>query len=267
MTTAQRIIKYCAIAFALVLIVGIVGGIVSSVSFFSSFFGGEDNIGEMKSTYITGKLESLDIEIGGAAFEIKEGSEFKIESNQKNLETENNGGVLKIKETGKIFGFRSNKAKVILTVPKGFTFDKIDFSAGAGEIKIEALTAKKLSLELGAGKADIGTLTAHDKAKISGGAGKLTIGGGELNDFDFEMGVGEANIESRLKGDCSIDHGVGKLKLSLIGTLDDYRIYLDKGIGSATINGKNMNDNETYGSGDTRIEIDSGVGELNIVFK
>ena len=47
---------------------------------------------------------------------------------------------------------------------------------------------------------------------------------------------------------------------------DDYCIILDKGLGNATINGKNMSDDTTYGTGENKLDIDGGVGSIQIDF-
>ena len=102
----------------------------------------------------------------------------------------------------------------------------MDISAGAGTVKIDTLSAEKLFLDLGAGEVNIEELTAKDSAKINGGAGELN--------------------------------------LTLLGSPEDYRITLDKGVGEATLDGKKMQDGEVYGSGDTRIDIDGGIGALHL---
>ena len=53
----------------------------------------------------------------------------------------------------------------------------------------------------------------------------------------------------------------------LIGEEDDYKIELDKGIGEATLDGKEMSDDSVYGAGENYVEIDGGVGKLNITFR
>ena len=56
------------------------------------------------------------------------------------------------------------------------------------------------------------------------------------------MGVGKLSLISKLTGNNKIDSGIGEMNLSLIGTLEDYKISLDKGIGKAKINRKTMKD-------------------------
>ena len=81
------------------------------------------------------------------------------------------------------------------------------------------------------------------------------------------MGVGELNLTGELSGKSSIDYGVGETNIVLLGTDDDYKVKLDKGIGEATIDGIKMSDDSVYGAGKNYIEIDGGVGELSISFK
>ena len=266
MTTAQKIIKYCAIAFAVFLIVSIIGGVIGAVSSLSALSGGRDALGEMKTYAVTSTVENLEIDLSGARLEIKTGDRFSVESDHKYLKVEDADGTLTIKEDRPAFGFSSEGVQVTLTVPERFTFDKAAISTGAGTVKIDTLLSERLSLNLGAGEVDIGTLTATDRASINGGAGELRIGGGELADLDLDIGVGEADLESRLTGACSIDYGVGELTLTLAGTLDDYCIILDKGVGKATLDGVKMSDDVAYGDGENTIEIDGGVGDMRIEF-
>lgn len=262
MSTTQKIIKYCAIAFAVFLIVSIIGGVLRLFYIFCN----DDTVGEMKAYAVTETVENLEIDLSAAQFEIKSGSSFGVESNHKYLKLENSNGQLSIKEKHQNFGIHADDIRVILTVPENFVFDKADIVTGAGTVKIDRLEADNLSLELGAGEVSIDNLTANTSVKIDSGAGELTIDGGELANLDFDMGVGEVNLESRLTGNCEIDYGVGELNMTLIGKSDDYSITLDKGVGEATLEDRKMHDGETYGTGNTTVEIDGGVGELNINF-
>ena len=124
-----------------------------------------------------------------------------------------------------------------------------------------------LNIELGAGELIASRLNAANKAEIDGGAGSITISDGHLNNAEIDMGVGEFNLTGELLGKSSIDYGIGETNIELLGTDDDYKIELDKGIGEAMLDGRQMSDDSVYGAGKNHIEIDGGVGELNITFK
>lgn len=267
MTTAQKIIKYFAVAFAIFLIVSIFSGIIGAISGLSFVFGVDDAAGEMKTYTIDGDINRLDIDLGGAQFEIKTGTAFSVESNHKYLSVESKDGTLTLKEDKVVGGFNYQEIKVILTVPSNKIFDKADISAGAGTVRIDELTADKLYLDLGAGKTDIGKLSALTSSKVNGGAGELNISDGELANLDFDMGVGKVAIVSRLSGNSEADCGVGDLSLTLIGTQDDYRIDLDKGVGEAVIGGERASDGAVFGNGANSVDVDGGVGRIEIKFE
>lgn len=266
MTGLQRAIKYCAVAFAVFLIVSIIGGIVGAIGTVAGLFKG-NVAGETQTYKIEGNIENLDAEIGAASLEIVSGDSFSVESNHKYLTVKEDKNTLKITEKRTIIGVSSGNVKVVVTVPEDFVFENAEISTGAGKVKIDSLLAKKLTLELGAGETDIGKLSVENRTKISSGTGKLTIRDGELCDLSMEIGVGKLEFCGKLCGDCKVDYGIGGADFTLSGSKDDYRIELDKGLGEAVIDGEKMSDGEVFGGGDCRIEIDGGIGSLNIDFE
>ena len=266
MTTAQKIIKYCAIAFAIFLIVSIVSGILGAVSGVSYILGGKTTVTEMEIFPITSSVKELKIELSAAKLRLKTGDRFQLESNHKYLEWEEKDGCLSIWDDAPHLGKDMDKIQVTLTIPEGTEFRSADISTGAGTFTVDELSARRLRLNLGAGEVKIASLSASGSALIDGGAGEITIDGGSLNNLDFDMGVGEVNLTSRITGDSELDYGVGELNLTLLGKPEDYRIRLDKGLGEARLDGQKMYDDAVYGNGIHSIEIDGGVGELKIEF-
>lgn len=266
MTTLQRIIKYCAIAFAVFLSVSIIGGICGAFGMLSVFFG-DDTVGEKKTYAISNEIESLDIDISAADLSVVIGKNFSLESNHKYLSVKEEKGILKISEDKVLFGISHKGASVVLTIPDGFTFDDVTISTGAGKADIDVISANTMDLDFGAGVTRVGCLNVHTRTKVSSGAGKLVILNGEMNDLSVDMGVGELELTGKLTGSSTVDYGIGKAKLTLIGNIDDYRIELDKGVGGATLDGEAMSDEGVYGSGQNRISVDGGVGNLRIQFE
>lgn len=271
MTSLQRIIKYCAVALALFLVVSIIGSICGAVGILTGLFdghvSGESALGEMRTYAITGQIESLDVDLSAAALEIVTGDRFSVESNHKYLTVKEENRALDISEEKIPFGFSSEGVTVILTVPEGFVFEDASIETGAGTVDIQTLSANTLRLDLGAGKTEIGTLNAQTRAKINTGAGKLTIRDGQMHDLTMDHGVGKLELTGLLTGQCEVDFGVGDTELTLLGSREDYQIKLDKGLGNATLEGEEMNDGSTYGGGENRIEIDGGVGSIQIDFE
>ena len=79
------------------------------------------------------------------------------------------------------------------------------------------------------------------------------------------MGIGEVNINSLITGNSDVDAGIGILNLNLQGSIADYRIITDKGVGNLKINGQNISGASTYGEGNNLIKIDEGIGNINII--
>lgn len=270
MTSIQKAIKYLAIAFAIFLSVSIIGGIITAVAGISYIFTGSDSekesAGEMQTYSVDGDISKLALNLSGAELKIKTSDKFSVESNNKYISVDTKKSKLCIDEAKKPFSVMSKGVTVVLSIPEGFIFDDADIDTGAGKVEIEELSADDLKLSLGAGEVQIKNLTANMSADIDGGAGELTIEGGLLRNLELDMGVGELNLKSRIEGRSELDYGIGETNLTLLGSREDYQIELDKGIGSAYLEGENMKNDSIYGAGKNKIEIDGGIGDINIGF-
>lgn len=266
MTTLQRIIKYLAIAFALFLAVSIVGGILGGVALLSNLTGSSGVAENMQSLSFSGEIRALEMEIGALEIKIQSGDTFSVETNSEDVSCEVSNGTLVIREQ-RHFLRLGKVGRLVVTVPEGFVFEEAELEFGAGAVDIDHLSAGKLDLNLGAGEVNIRSLTVTDKADIEGGAGEITIHGSSLANLNLDMGVGQLTLASRLTGSSEVHFGLGSAELVLTGSLEDYRIRLDKGLGSATIAGDKMEDGVTYGTGSSFIDMEGGVGQIRILFE
>ena len=269
MTSVQKAIKYLAMAFAVFLSVSIIGGIftgLAGVSFIFSDHEKDKAVGEIQSYPTDDGISSLYLNLSAADLRIKTADKFSVESNHKYISVSTDNGKLVIDETKTAYSLFTNSVTVILYIPENFVFDDVQIETGAGEVRIDSLSADVLSLSLGAGETTIGNLTANSRADIEGGVGELTINGGTLRNVELDMGVGELTLKSRIEGKSSLNNGIGETKLTLLGSRDDYQIALDKGIGEASLEGESMRDDSVYGSGRNLISIDGGIGEISIRF-
>lgn len=266
MTSLQKIIKFLSVAFGILLCICIIGGIITVLSSVSSFFGNKSSDGEIKTYLISQDISELDIDIGGCALNIKRGNEFKVESNNTDLNLTERESTLRISEESSSWRRFSESTTLDIYIPDSVNLYLAELNTGAGKVYIERLFAKNLKLDFGAGSVTIDELTATDSAIITGGAGKITVSGGSLAELDFDMGVGALNLTSRLSGDCELDMGVGNSDITLIGKSDDYKIKIDKGLGSVRVDGVKVSDNAVCGSGNNNIDIDGGVGNIKVDF-
>lgn len=280
MTTIQRIIKYCATAFAIFIIISIASSILFGLNIFSEILGftrkerktepsnmthsevGRDE--KVEKEFDNTQIAKLKIDIEYATLTIQQGEKFRIASNTSDIEARQTEDELVIREKNVNLFRQNNPRKIIVTVPRNTILDTIKIEAGAGELKIEKLECKKLDLDIGAGKTTIQDVNVTQKAKIAGGAGKVEILSGEIANLDLDMGVGTFKLVSSLLGDSKVNAGVGKLEMILKNGLDKYTIKINKGIGSITVDGKEASDGATYGKGENNVKIEGGIGNITI---
>lgn len=269
MSDVQRVIKYVAIAFAIYLIVNIIGVIVMGISSLFFVFDGSDYVmDEMKTLEVdTNKnFDNLEINLSGTSLEILEGDTFLVETNNNYIEIKQSSNGLVVKEKHHNWFRNNGKSKLVISLPKDMEFENFVVDAGAGRIEIDSIIAHKLDFNLGAGQVTINNLKVSGEAEIEGGAGEFVVKGGSITNLDFDMGVGRALISAEILGKSDIDAGVGELEIDLVGKKDDYQIFVDKGIGNIRIDGDNFNTNSVYGDGINKIDIDGGVGSIKIEF-
>ena len=221
---------------------------------------------EVKAYEIATEIHSLDVQISAADFKIVSADEFSVESNLKYLSVSEKDGVLKIVDEPKS---NSNYTNAILTlyVPNGVVFNDVDIETGAAKMTVDTLSASSVELKLGAGDVRFESLNASADVDIKGGAGQITIVNGTLNDLSLEMGMGELNLTAAVLGESDLKFGVGESNVTLIGSKDDYKVDIEKGLGNITVDGKTVTDFGSSGNGQNHIEIEGGVGAINLNFK
>lgn len=272
MTTAQKVIKYLAIAFAIFLIITIISTTLSVLVALSGILGlkkytEENAITEMATTdFGDVDISALDIDVAFTNLKIKTGDILKVETNNNKINCKKENEKLKIIEKNRKIFSTHNENELILYLPENLKFEKVEIETGAGEIQIESLSTEKLSFELGAGETKIQNLNISKECEIEGGAGKLTIVSGTINDLDLDMGVGEIELTANLTGKNQINAGIGNLDINLQGEKEFYKIDANKGIGSIKIDKNEISNGETFGKGENVIQIDGGIGNIDIGF-
>ncbi len=266
MSSLTRVIKYGAIALAIIIILTILnivyhfGFIVGDV-----FFDNDDEIVDILNYYENKKI--LKIDLSTSVLNIKHGDKFKVETSNTKIKVEEQKDQIRIYQKGiKLFNI-SKKYKVNVTIPEDFTLDNVDISNKAGTIDIEGLKTDNLKLDIGAGKVFVKSLIVNKNALIETGAGETTIRNSEINNLNLDIGVGQVNLDAILNGKTKIDAGVGELNLNLLDGKDNYKIEVDSGIGSIKIDGNKVSDGTIIGDGINKIDVDGGVGSINIKFK
>lgn len=268
MSGVQKIIKYLAVAFALFLTFSIISSIASGFAYIGNLFQDDNNNinEEFKKLEIGNHAKNLDIDIKSSSILIKTSDKFKVETSNKYIECKQDKNTIHITEKNHNWLRKNNNGTLSIYIPEDIILNNFSIESGAGEVNIEQLSTKTLNLDLGAGLVNINKLTVLSNTKIDGGAGEVNIDNSDLGNLDLDMGAGKFALTAKLHGKSEIDHGLGEIKLNLIGTKDDYQIHVDKGIGNATIDNDKINNDQTVGNGNNIIDIDGGVGNIDINF-
>ena len=261
MSGIQKAIKYGAIAFAIFIIVSAFSLLLSIVSTIIDIDINHDEIINYKETYEN--VEKIKIDISSAKLNIKQGDVFRVEANDitEKFKSKLKDGTLKIEENRKLF-FNNKSSEINVYIPN-VNLKLIDIDAGAGSITIENVNTEDFRLEQGAGTITISN-SNFIKADIDGGAGEFKIISSNVNNLDLDAGIGKVEIEATLTGKNQIDCGVGEVNINLLGNSTDYKIKTNKGLGSININGESKSNDAIYGDGSNLIEIEGGIGSINI---
>ena len=275
MTTAQKIIKYIALGFAAFLIVTIVSAILSGSYALLSAFGlihTEKNIVTSDFKIISDEVKeisALKVELAFTNLEIRTGDSFKVETNNSKITFTNNNGNIKIKEENHNW-LNNNKytSDLIIYIPEDMIdLDETKIETGAGKINIEKLNTQSLYLELGAGDVYIENLSVAKETKIDGGVGKTEIKSCKMHNLKANLGMGEFVFNGKLTGKNEIDSGVGAINIYLIDNKENYTIEVSKGLGNVTLDGQKLEMDRVYGTGENYLDIDGGIGEIEIDFR
>lgn len=273
MTTAQKIIKYIANAFAIFLIVTIIFSILSAGYGILIAVGvinkQENKISENLITISDNidEISTLKLDIKASDLQIKNGKKFEVKTNNSNIKYSNENGKVSVKEEG-MFKWHLGKnyeGTVIIYLPEDMEqIEEVKMDIGAGTIFIENLKTKNLYFELGAGNVTVDSMTVSKKMRLNGGAGNIEINSGKIANADVDLGVGKTTIKSDFTGNSKIDTGIGELNLDLTLPKEDYKINVNKGIGEIRFNGKSIEDDTSLGNGNNYIKVSGGVGGINI---
>jgi hypothetical protein len=267
MTSFQKAIKYGAIALAIVLIVSIFKFSINAVVFLGSFFEKDQSIGpvvEREIDFIFEDYNKLIIETNVSKLTLKTGEQFRILTNNDAVSIqENNNDISIIDNRKKVFYQNGKDLELIVVLPKANSLNEINIKTGVGKVVIEELNTKKAMIDVGVGEVKINDINVVNNIKINGGAGKITIHKGRINNLNADLGIGEFNADIVLIGSNKIKAGIGQINLSLTDSLKNYTLDVEKGIGNIFLN-KSKIETATIGNGEQLIDINGGIGEINI---
>ena len=280
MSTAQKVIKYLAIAFGIFLSVTIISAIVMGVLTFTNIFVSDDSVDSndkdinltdyYEKEFDKEDVEKLNVEVDVSKFSILKGDKLKIEAsnayNTFNSYVEDN--VLVISENIDLDNkfFKSTKtSNITLYIPEDFKFDSVTINSGVGNIDVDNIKTDKLDVTFGTGNFEASNITANE-TKFKGGVGELNITESNLGKLDFKAGVGDSKVETELSSGSKIESGVGNVTLTLLDEKENYYFDIEAGLGNIILDAQKVK-NGTYGDKEAKdVDIKGGIGNIKIKF-
>lgn len=286
MNELQRVIKYLAMAAAIFLSCIIIYGIVSSVLLLTDFLefrrdsddSNNRNNTEISQTYESiADVDNISIDHSFGNLTIKTGDVDMVEVASDDLKddldikkTMDGTLIIKSRRDFRDLFDRINrdeqKGNITIYIPKGYDLTKLKIDAGAGNILLEDLTVEKLDIDAGAGVIFANNIKA-DSAILDGGVGDMRFLDVTFENADLDCGVGNMTVTGYLLGKSDIDCGVGEVNLEIKGTVDDYNLKIEKGLGTILVNGTKFSDLEWNNiSASNALDISGGLGNIDINF-
>lgn len=266
MNGLQKFIKVSAICLAIVLIANIFSWCI-----YAFVWAADESIFGLNKKGVTFEevykgIEVIEIEGSSSNIKIEEGVEFKVLAMDvnKKFSAKVRGNVLKIEESSN--WFQSSNGDIFVTVPTDNVLKKLDIDTGAGKFEINGIEVEEFDMDHGAGVLKIQNSIFSD-VDIDGGAGEILVNDTFIENLELDAGVGKVEIEANVTRNAKLNCGVGELKLTLLGEKENYKIKTEKGIGQIKVDGEEQDNHATYGNGSTVVELEGGVGSIEVSFK
>ena len=163
-----------------------------------------------------------------------------------------------------------NTPIITITVPEDFTADDFKLKVSAGEVTAEKINAKTGEFEVSAGRFTVDELNITDKSDYSVGAGQIEINSIQAKDITVDCGVGEIVIEGSVFGDNDITCNVGNVELYLDGTEDDYSYDITRSLGNIDVGEESyQNVSEkviNHNGAENKLKLNCEIGNITVDF-
>lgn len=246
------------------------------------------------ASYRASSFKELDVELGACTLYLQESADDQIyitvEGNSLRHYYLVDGSTLRLRNAGRTKRIAGTSDKVYLSLPSGFQFREADVTIGAGRLEGGVLLAEDVSMDVGAGECSLQEISGRE-VSLNLGAGKiktqrleaeeltLDVGAGEYElegvsvteDMSLKLGMGNAEIEGKIKGDMSVDCGMGSVVMRLAGSEDDHAYDVECNMGNVEVGRKKLtgfSGSREWNSGrDSVFEIECSMGNVTVSFE
>lgn len=259
MTQFEKAIKTIAIVIAVFVMVVIIGGIVTAVLAVTAIFS-SDKAHQMFATEAHQAVES--------AVELKDIDERFVAFEVKDLEVNNSIGNVTIIET--------DTADIHVTGKNLNEASSIELHGDKLYIESAAVNVELFGVKLGekVNEEDIGITIEIPKdfkfesVYLMNSVGEMKVSDITAESMRIENNMGSMTAERILASETRIESGVGNVNVSFSGTMNDYDMRLEPGIGSIVVDGVKQSEmNHTNREAENSIRVEGGAGKVTIDFE
>lgn len=229
----KKFMKVCAImalalvttGFCMILTAGMVKGpsIAAQVrDFLRERREGTYGTPDTRECFSAADIRDLDIEAGAFQVQIVESEDenFYVSTQAAHsCESYVADGTLYIKGPRK--PMQTMETILILAVPEGASFEKVELSMGAGQI-------------IG------GSMLSADKMDIELGAGEIILSGLRVGELEAQVGMGSLSLEGDILKEGIVECAMGSVEMTLAGAEKDFNYNVEAGAGTVEIDGEIM---------------------------
>lgn len=243
-------------------------------------FSTEVPAGGADSSFDVSSIRNIKLDIDAAEITVKEPDDStKIRAvlkhgKEKYYSCRLDGDTLKIKYDAKKHYYKRSP-QIILYLPKGSSFDELNFDIGAADMSWKDFdsTCNRLIVDVGAGNFEAERFQVDGKMDVSVGVGNVEITDSVVyGDVTLDCGVGNFSMEGSVEGNLKADCGMGSMTLDLNGGEKEYNYKLSCGLGSIDVDGETYSnisgDKEVKNEGaEKNMELDCGMGSIEVDFE
>ena len=278
MTGFQKFIKCAAIAFGIYLsitivlvLLGVARGFVgaSKNDEFKDIVRDREEYHTEDITRNYENIKSLEVNVEETELIIRNGDTFKIEGTNipDRMEIEQDGNKLKVSDEEVSSSFSDENMVVTIYIPEDVKLDNIDLEINYVSADIQKLNTANLELDIYNNYCEIDEIIA-DNMEFKNEEGNIDIYDAEIGRllFDSESGVEDVSLDITVNAEFNLEYSY--TDMNLIGKEEDYQISTRNKSGNIYIDDETITSNaETWGSGNTKINLDNVNADIFITFR
>lgn len=125
---------------------------------------------------------------------------------------------------------------LVLPEKKKFEEIVLKLGAGSADMRAVELYSDRIKLETGAGKIKSSSLYAEESIGMEAGAGDIELGDVRAKKAKTECGVGHFHMNGKIEQELVVECGLGNCDISLKGNETDYNYKVSCGLGKVDLN-------------------------------